>query len=504
MAKKSDMKRPQAVNAEFDNDFEATGNGGAVLIEQLFRSLGIRRIIEQRLAKRSEDAEYSMTEGLYALMAGLALGGHGIQAAETLRANPLDERLFGLKDGAPSEGTMYNILCELSGLQPRTEAEAYEAAGACQPALDIFGQPAKPQRLRRMVPDQPEYATAERRRQLQDFTQATAGRCLELLQSQIVKMDGFTMVFGDGSDLEVEGRCFDAAEWTYAGVRALRWLTVMAGPVIVAEELGLGARDEGRHIVSVLERARPVIDTVKGVHGKVLAHLDSAYFEKGVVERTREYGWKFLICANRLRGPLQRVAEDQLEASWHKTGRDARRGWADSQFSVFAYRPEGWDFNVTILALRWREQDDLPGIWHYTFLGTDLEPGDLPKHKVKEYGFARYGWMLYSTKQGRENHYKTALEDLGLHHPPSGRLGINQAFYAIGTALANMMMVLRYRVMQDHERGIRVWRFRDRYVRIAGRLVEGARRLTVRLSGACVDAARQALWLRAFAVAARL
>ena len=106
--------------------------------------------------------------------------------------------------------------------------------------------------------------------------------------------------------------------------------------------------------------------------------------------------------------------------------------------------------------------------------------------------------MLYGTKQGRENHYKTPLIDFGLHHPPSGRLGINQVFYAIASAVANVAMVIRYRVLQGKDRGMTFWRFRERYIRIAGRLVEGGRRLIVRLAGACVDAARQVLWEEAF------
>ena len=112
--------------------------------------------------------------------------------------------------------------------------------------------------------------------------------------------------------------------------------------------------------------------------------------------------------------------------------------------------------------------------------------------------------MLYGTKQGRENHYKTALRDFDLHHPPSSRLGINQAFYAVATAAVNLAMVLRYRVVQGADVGIQFWRLRERYIHIAGAIIQGARRLTVRLSGACVDAARKALWLEAFAETLRL
>jgi len=135
---------------------------------------------------------------------------------------------------------------------------------------------------------------------------------------------------------------------------------------------------------------------------------------------------------------------------------------------------------------------------------ANLCAADLPKSRVKEYGFGRYLWMLYGTKQGRENHYKTPLEDFGLHHPPSGRLGINQVFYTLAVAASNLAMVIRYRVAKGEDRGITFWRFRERYVRLAGLLVRGARTLTARLFGAGLEARFQALWSAAFAEAALL
>ncbi|MGB7540158.1 MAG: hypothetical protein WBM17_16580, partial [Anaerolineales bacterium] len=113
-------------------------------------------------------------------------------------------------------------------------------------------------------------------------------------------------------------------------------------------------------------------------------------------------------------------------------------------------------------------------------------------------------WMLYGTKQGRENHYKTPLRDFGLHHPRSGRLGIDQAYYALGLAASNVAMVMRYRVLAAPDRGMAFWRIREMYFRIAGYLVQGARYLTVRLSGVNVDAKRQVLWRKAFAAAGQL
>jgi hypothetical protein len=91
---------------------------------------------------------------------------------------------------------------------------------------------------------------------------------------------------------------------------------------------------------------------------------------------------------------------------------------------------------VTIAARRWQKADEIQGAWHYSFIATRIEPEAMPKHLMKQHEYCEALWMLYSTKQGHENHYKTALRDLGLHHPPSCRLGVDQAFYAIASAAA--------------------------------------------------------------------
>jgi hypothetical protein len=241
-----------------------------------------------------------------------------------------------------------------------------------------------------------------------------------------------------------------------------------------------------------------------GQLGKVLGLFDGAYFERDVIERLSALEWDFIVCANQYRGVLTRLAEAMPEVIWKATGPDAARGWIESQVGCFTHMPEGWSQRVTIVARRWREEGELEGLWHYSFLGTRIEPEALPKRLLRQHGYCSAIWMLYGTKQGRENHYKTPLRDLGLHHPPSCRLGVNQAFYAVASVASNVVMVVRYAVVGGEDRGIAWWRFRERYVRIAGYLVRSARRLTVRLSGVCVDALRQTLWQRAFAAAGRL
>lgn len=497
--------RPRSLRAEFDPDFNATSNGGAALAEKTMRSLALRRYIKKHLPSRSEGAEYSMEEAVYGFMSGLMVGGKGIQAAECLREDGLLSEVFGLREGAPSPPTFYRVLCELAGLSERKISDCYVASGRSLAALDMFGRPRQERRLRRVVPDRPEAATGDRHEVLERFTSQFALKCVRAIDQSAIGLHGWRVIFGDATDLEVDGNCFDAARMGRDGKKILRWQTLTLGPILVAQQLHEGNVDEGLSMPYLFESARGVVRQALGAKARVLGLLDGAYFEKQVLEPLSEDSkWDFIVCANQQREVLRRVAEEMPDYVWENTGADARRRWRTSQVCCFTHMPKEWNQPVTIVARRWIEENELEGAWRYSFLATRIEPQAMPKKLVEQHGYCSAMWMLYGTKQGRENHFKTPLRDFGLHHPPSCRLGVNQAFYAIATAASNIAMVMRYRVVAKAERGIAFWRLRERYFRISGYLVGGARRLTVHLAGANVVARRQVLWKHAFAAAGRL
>jgi hypothetical protein len=506
--RKGDTNRPRSVKAEFDENFSATSNGGAVLSERALRSLGARRYIKRYLPPRSPEAEYSMEEAVYGLMSGLIVGGKGMKAGECLREDELLSEIFGFEKGVASCSTSYRVLCELSGLPERKREDCYVSNGPTREALDMFGQARKKPKLRRVVPEEAEAARPERLDGLDAFTTHLAVKCAKAVKQNVMRMHGWYLNFGDATDLEVDGDCFDAARMGRDGNKVMRWQTVMLGPIIVAQQLGEGNVDEGLSMPRLLKQAEESVRAIVGSKGRVLGLYDAAYFEKQVTDLlSEELHWDFIICANQQREILRRLAEEQPEWVWKESGADAGRGWSRSQVCSFGHMPKNWKRPVNIIARRWIPEGELNGTWHYSFLATRLEPSDLPKRLLKRHGYCSTIWMLYGTKQGRENHYKTCLRDFGLHHPPSCRLGVNQAFYTIAVAASNVAMVMRYRVMAKDEGAIAFWRLRERYFRISGYLVnppQAERRLTVRLSGVCVDALRQTLRKQAFAAAGRL
>jgi hypothetical protein len=501
MAKTSDNTRPQNVKADFDNSQAATSNAGAALIEKTLRSLNLKRTLTDYLPSRKDSAAYSSREVAYPFIAGLLVGGRGMISAEALRLNALDQTIFGLEKGLPSEGTVHNAFADMAGLERRRFDEVYVPSGPTHTALDIFGATKQKPARRRTVPDHPE--AARTREELDALTAGFARRCLRAVPQKIVYLNGYALVFGDASQLEVRGGCFDLASIDRNGHQAMQWATLMLGPVTVAQSLDEGAAFEAGRLPDLILAGDSVIEEFKGPRG-VLAVNDGAYFHENVIKGYEARVWKYIICANLRRRHLKSLVDGLDDAFWTDMGPDTRRKWVESGTHVFSYRPNKWEREVTIVALRWREADDLPGVWNYSFLATNLTGNDLPKNQIKEHGFGPYVRMLYATKQGREDHYKTALEDFGLHNPPSGRLGVTEVFYALATMAVNAAMVIRYRVLKDSDRGMRFWRFRERYVRLAGQVKRTARTLYVTLMGASVDAAFQTLWSSAFAEAGRL
>jgi len=446
-----------------------------------------------------------MEEVVCGLLSGLIVGGKGMKAGECLREDELLSEIFGFAGGVGSPSTNYRVLCELSGLPERKREDCYVKRGPTHAALDMFGQARKKRKMRRVVPERPEAARSDKLDDLDAFTTHFAVRCAKAVKQNVMRLHGWHVVFGDATDLEVDGDCFDAARMGRDGKKILRWQTIKLGPITVAQHLHEGNVDEGVSMPRMLKLAAQGVKDVVGATGRVLGLYDAAYFEKQVTDLlTDGLHWDFIICANQQRDVLQRSAEDQPECVWEETGADARRGWRTSQVCCFKHWPEGWKYPVIVVARRWIEEGELDGAWHYSFVGTRIEPSEMPASLMKKYGYASALWILYGTKQGRENHYKTPLRDFGLNHPPSCRLGVNQAFYAIAVAASNVAMVMRYRVMSKEDSGIAFWRLRERYFRISGYLVKTSRRLTVRLSGVCVDALRQTLWKQAFAAAGRL
>lgn len=501
MARQGDTARARSVKAVFDEKFSATVHGGALLIEQTLRRLGLRKILKRYLPKRS--GCYSSAQVCEQVIEGLLCGGKGFQAAEVVRKDPPLAAIFGHAQVA-EEATVYRAMCDLAGLKQRLRSEAYRAAAAQMGALDVFGREQPQRKLQRIVPDKPEAMEEQRREQMLLALQILALHAAQTLHKPTLSLAGFYVVHGDGSDEEVRGCCFDAARNNHRGDLSLRLMTLALGPIYVGCQMLGGASDEATSLATLLSRSGWVVQEI-AKKGKVLALLDAAFAEKQVICGLNDLKWSYIVCANQQRQVLERLVLEIQESEWVDQGPDAERKWQASGVAVMRHEPDDWPQPQTVVVRRWREQGEMEGIWHYSFLYTNLSAQQLPKDRLKRWGFGALIWMLYATKQGQENTYKTLLSDLGGHHPASGRLGASQALSYLWAMAANIHAVISTRVVDAKDRGIRLWRFIRDYVRIAGHVVmNSGKELVVRLAGADLPAEFKRRWMAAYATAGQL
>jgi len=497
MTAQGDTKQVRSVKADFDDGWMVTSHGGSVLIEQALRRLSLRKAAGETLAPRA--GGYAADEIAVQVVAGLLCGGKGFQATAPFSQDSELARIFNF-NRVVSDSTIYRSMCDLAGLDQRSFSEYYIECGPSLPALDLFGNEKKKRKFRRIVPDAPEEMDGECGERLHDLLTWMAKAVGKGLHVQEMKLAGFFPVFGDGTDLEVRGQGFDAAKKNKDGDHCLRMMSVMAGPLVMALSVLPGNTDEGKALPAVVDKASGAVGEL-AKRLPVLALLDAAFAEKEVVENLESKKWKYLICANQFSPLLTRLAIEQPEAQWRETGPDARRQWTESAVLLMTHKPEGWAHSTTVAVRRYIKEGEM--FYRYSFLYTNLEVEDLPKKRVKKHGFAGALWQLYSTKQGRENNFKTLLTDMGQHHPPSGRLGATQAFAHLAAVAANIHTFLSRRVVPREDRGIRHWRFLRDYVLIAGRLVmQSGRRLLVRLAGGALPSERKRRFLAAQAALA--
>lgn len=494
------MTKARSVQAEFTSDGPlATARGGAVLVAQGLRSLGMRKLLDTHLPARSAGAAYTSGQVGTQVIAGCMLGGRGFHSAEIVRADAGLAALLG-HGAVAEEATVWRALNEMAGLEPRTMAQAYAPAPARPAQIDMLGGGKKACAMRRIVPPEPEAMAAGCRAKFDAALAAQARRAARAIPRQRMLAWGMMPVFLDGTRLEVKGSCFDAARGDYKNEKSLLAMALYAGPVLAAVRVLDGSQSEAGWMPAMMGLAEGTVRELAGAR-PVLALADSAA-DAGVIAAARARGWRLLAGANKLRRSLEPLAQELPASCWSPL--QPAEGNAREEAGVFVHSWPGLEGQVTVAVRRWQSAGEL-GLWRYSFLFTSLEPRDLPAEKLRKHGYAGALWMLYATKQGWENNFKTLLSDLGGHNPPSGRLGATEAFVFLAAMASNVWAALSLKAAPAQLRGMRLWRYARDWAVMAGTLVmESGRRLVVRLAGAGLDALKQRLFLEWMQGAARL
>lgn len=487
-------KTDRTIKAEFDPTFKATALGGLVLPDRLAQRVGVWRILGEELAARG--GRYECGAAASQLILGLLAGGRGLSAGEVLRGDTVLDMGLGW-DSVAEESTMNRVLAELAGLPQRKEADVYEKKA---PNRDLWGEEDR-RRGTRLVKGI-EYADEKRLTAAYRASDRIAAALLSCMGPTPLRYGRWIPIFGDGNQLEVTGRCFDAACLDRNGNLSLHLAFTFIGPLFAATELRPGTKDEGLGMPPLLDRTLRIVESA-GLSGEPLLFLlDSAFGEDQVLRKLHAMpSARYIVGVNGMRQVMTRMCLQQPASQWKQETR--LEPWLqEASYCAFTYRADTWERNETVVAIRYKEKKDL--VEKFTFVLTNLEPAEVNADR-RRLGASCYQatiWSLYRHKQGMENYQKPAVSDLGLHHPPSGRFGINQVFYALATIAFNLAAAISHAALPKEERGMRLWRMRRSLFYIPALVTTHARQVTVRLATS-IPESRQVTWMACFAKISR-
>lgn len=474
-------KSNRTVKVIFDEKFKATAFGGLTLAERAASRTGLWNLMKQELPVRQRLSGYSFVPTFAATIHGLLAGGHGFSAAELIRDDVVASKALGLEGSIPEECSMHRVFCDAAGLAPRKQKDWYDQEKDRYEYKERGNGRSFVRGARRV--GEKEEADAE---MLAGFNRVMA-RWLPKLIGTTLKTDmrwgQWYVVFGDGSQTEVDGRCFEGAVKDHNGNISYQWLVNWLGPYLTAQELRSGSAYEPHGMPELLERTAGIADKAALETERMLALLDSAYFQNMVLTKLDELKWHYIIGANELRKPLERKAMKMPASVW-TSGLHVNPKYIDISYCSFYYQPKEWAKKETIVALRYKKAGEL--IYRYQFLATNLSKEQVraDQKRLRRTRFEETIFAMYHHKQAHENGFKNPLEDMCLHNPPSGRFGANQVFYCVGALAVNLFVALSRSAMTKDQRGIRLRTMRSRYFQIAGTVAISARQTTVTLATA--------------------
>ena len=309
----------------------------------------------------------------------------------------------------------------------------------------------------------------------------------------------------DTTDVEVYGRRKQGVAYNYQGQRCGRphVATWAEAGVALAADLLAGNEDPRPGAPALLRRALAVLP--EGV-GRIQLRADAGYFAVDLAVAAHRAGIRFAIGAKR------------IAALWRTLAGVGETDWVDAidmphaQVAVADYRPAWWPTSTRLLIRRVRLDSDhistdsrtrrrrtlhpdqraLPlddlaqadAVYGYSFILTNLDVSTPAKAAAVEH------WYRHRTEI--ENIFRDAKHGAALRHLPSGYAHVNRAWMwgaLIATSLAGWLHQLTAGVDPGGELlgwGVRdgkamIATLRHRLLRVPGRVIRHAGRLTLRL-----------------------
>jgi hypothetical protein len=442
-------KRTHSFKIDF-SDEKVTAFGGLVLAERLASRLGLWSATERHLPRRV-GCHYDFASAIKPLAMGLLSGSRGLSAAEEAREDSAFLSLLDARE-VPEEAQMGRIAGELGALSESGELDALQMAWV--------------------------------------------RRCLARAPRRDLLLHGFFPLFGDGTLLEGsrrrEGSTYrDGKGW------GLLWSTLFAGPLVASQRLAHAHESEETVVRGMLEGVVEGILKPLRFRKNALFLADSLYGDGPTLDEVERLKLKYVVGANGL-SEAARTLSDQPEIVWSQGGARPALKWSESGACLCWIQCREWEEKRLLVGRRFKREGEM--FWNYSGVMTNLTESDVTHLTEGERSFADAIWLLYDGKAGMENHYKDALEDLGLHHPPSNSHAVNRGFYAVATLAHTLGAAVDLIGGKHEERGsplrqdgakrrrpkprrMRFWRLRRRLFALPARIVSHAKVLHVTLLG---------------------
>jgi len=438
----------KSVKVDFADE-PVTSFGGMALVERLALRLGLWTSLASWLPVRRGD--YSWLEIVKCAVAGLLSGSRGTLACGDVREEAALQALIGVS-GSPDETTFWRRLEWLG----------------CGRRVARFG------------------------RTLRDW----ARRVLNSAPLRDVLWHGFVPLFGDGTLLEGSGRR-EATTFIKSKGSGLLWSTWFIGSVLAFEELAGQGGCEARSLRRGLRRIlREVLDPLN-LRGRALVLMDSLHGNGPTCALLEAEGVKYVLGANALNA-TENTLRQRGASEWRERGPRASLGWDESAVCVCWLQCQDWPAKRLLVGRRWHKDGELPGIYCYAGVLTNLIEADVAQMGEQE--FADAIWTLYDGKAGQEDLYKDLLEDLGGHHPPCQELSRNRGYYTLLALAHTLARGVDLIGSSDPQRGtlkradggkrargkprrMRLYRLRRSLLALSGRVAIHAREAFVHLLG---------------------
>jgi hypothetical protein len=256
----------------------------------------------------------------------------------------------------------------------------------------------------------------------------------------------------------------DEAKWTYKGERGYMPIVghLAENGLVVGDEFREGNESPGSRNLEFVKHSRRQMP--KGKRIKNL-RADSASYQASIFNYCEEKGIKFAIGAD---------LDEGVQKSIGTIKADKWEAYGDGQIAETIHSMNKTDKAFRLIVIRHATQGEMFGEtrYRYTVIGSNRREN--AKETVKWYN---------QRGEASENRIKELKIGFGMERMPCGTMKANAVFFRIGVMAYNVFVMFKRSTLPAEWRRQQVQTVRWRLYQTAGKVVEHARQLMLKVSG---------------------